>query len=39
VLLSEGKDTMEWSDFKKTVAKKRDKTKVVTFKATKGSAV
>ena len=38
-LLSEGKDVLEYDKLSKIVHKKRDKTRVVTFKATKGSAV
>ena len=38
-LISEGVDQMEVSKLSKVVVKKRDKTKVVTFRASKGSAV
>lgn len=38
-LVSEGQDQMEYERLLKVVAKKRDKTKGVTFKPAKGTAV
>ena len=38
-LISEGVDSMEFTKLDKVIPKKRDKTRVVTFKASKGSAV
>ena len=38
-LISEGVDQMEISQLKSVSPRKRDMTRVVTFKATKGSAV
>jgi hypothetical protein len=38
-LISESKDNMDYEDLVKVVPKRRDKTKAVTFKAAKGTAV
>ena len=38
-LISEGSDVMEYEALKRVVQKRRDKTRVVTFKTTKGTAV
>jgi hypothetical protein len=38
-LISEGVDQLEHSKLERVTPKRRDKTRVVTFKATKGSAV